>query len=157
MKHLTIIAISFNFLLISPHLSLSNFVNALMSPAPRGSKFWVRFSASSFFSLSYRMSTLSRLSLSSLACFSIASSPFPGIPGLVCGSLSSFFWSAKCNSVLKCSFTVTAVRIYSNQILPCQGGSDFDDTYNIVSPISWDCLVLRILLTMFKPEELADV
>ena len=39
------------------------------------------------------------------------------------------------NSVWKFSFTVTAVKDCSNQILNCQGGSDFDDTHNTCIPI----------------------
>ena len=57
-KHLTIITKSLNFLLIPPHLRLSKVVKALMFSAHRCSKCWFRFSASCFFSLSWRTSTL---------------------------------------------------------------------------------------------------
>ena len=72
-------------------------------------------------------SYLSTLSLSSLACFSVASSPFLEISGLGGDSFGTLL-----GPLILMIHTI------------------------LVSPISSDCLLLRILLTMWSPEELAD-
>ena len=92
-KLLTIITISLNSLSIPPHLSLSKTVNALIFSASRCSRWRVHFSSSSFFSLSYRSSTLSTLSFSSLARLSLALMlPAPDFCNIwVRFSASSFF------------------------------------------------------------------
>ena len=82
------------------------------------------------FFISCRTSTLSKWSLSSLAWFSLESSPFLGISVLGGESFSTLLGSAERNSVGKFSFTVIVVKDCSNQILNCQGGSYFDDTHN---------------------------
>ena len=128
-KHLTIITISLNSLSIPPALSLSKNFNDLMFSAPRCSRCFVRFSVSSFFPYLAGRLVSSR-------CLSVALPLFPQHPRRSLGSLVSamnlqhFFWVRWMQLGVEVSFTVTAVKDCSKQILNCQGGSDFDYTHN---------------------------
>ena len=122
---------------------MSKVVNALMFSAPRFSKGWVHFLASSFFSLSCRTSTLSTLSLSGLFFPSIFAVPW---------DVRSRWWvfqhlfgSAERNSVWTFSFTVTAVENCSNQILNCPEDLILKIPTILISPFSSNCFLLRKL------------